>query len=97
MAPPAPSWRAVAVRYRKALDLLGWAVPKCLPGERQACGSDDAEHVASYLGALQALVEFKLEHLHLGAHGAWVVHEAFAHVRGELDEIEALRPCGREH
>ncbi|HEV2243543.1 MAG TPA: hypothetical protein VGR98_21030 [Streptosporangiaceae bacterium] len=87
----------MAVRYRRALELLGWPLPKCLPGERYACGGDDAEHVASYLGAVQALADFKLEHLHLGERGAWLAHQAFGQVHDELAAIEAARPCGREH
>lgn len=88
------SWHEVAVKVRKALEVLDWPVPPCLPGERDECGGSAAEHAAGYLGALQAVVEFKIGHLHGGEDMAAVTYES---TLGELAALEAARPCGREH
>jgi hypothetical protein len=90
------SWHEVAVRFRRALEVLEWPVPRCLPGERDECGGTAAEHAAGYLGALAAVVEFKTAHLHLGEHeGAGIVELVRESTRAELASIEAARPCGR--
>lgn len=93
------TWHAAAVKFRKALEQLDWPVPRCLPGEPDECGGTDAEHAAGYLGALQAVVEFKIAHLHFGEHGGATIAEVvYDSTRTELAAIEAARPCGRgEH
>lgn len=93
-AAAARSWLEVAVRHRQALKTLGWPVPPCLPGEPEECGGSEAEHAAAYLGALQAVVESKLSHLHGGEK---IAADAYAQTVAELAELDELRPCGREH
>jgi len=56
-------WRPVAEATREALAQLGYPVPACLPGEPEACGGSDAEHAAANLGALRAVVEYRITHL----------------------------------
>lgn len=92
------SWHEVAVKFRRALEVLDWPVPRCLPGEPDECAGTDAEHAAGYLGALRAMVEFRTSHLHFGEHGgANIAEVVYAITRDELAAIEAARPCGRGH
>jgi hypothetical protein len=92
------SWREVAVKFRRALEILDWPVPRCLPGEHLECGGSEAEHAAGYLGVLAAVVEFKRAHLHLTGGGADISAVVYESTRDELAAIEAARPCGRgEH
>jgi hypothetical protein len=94
-SPAQRTWYETAVMYRRALEVLGWPMPRCLPGEpgERECGGTDAEHAASYLGALGAIVGDKVQHLH-SRHLDAAAHAAFEETRSEL---AALPPCGREH
>lgn len=95
---PARTWHEVAVKVRRALQALDWPMVLCLPGEPLECGGTAAEHAAGYLGALRAVVEFKIEHLHAGAHGGQTMAEVvYESTRAELVALEAARPCGRAH
>jgi hypothetical protein len=87
------TWREVAVNYRRALEVLDYPVPRCLPGERDECGGTDAEHAAAYLGALTAVLVDKREHLHSGVLSV-AFESAYEVTR---DELAALPSCGREH
>lgn len=76
------TWRRVAESTREALAQLGYPVPPCLPGEPEECGGTDAEHAAANLGALRALVEYRIAHLGPGA--LPLVDDVAARVRGQL-------------
>lgn len=89
-----PSWREVALRHRGALEALRWPVPHCLPGEAGECGRSDAEHAAGYLGALQAVIESRIAHLHGGEH---IAAACYAETVAEIAELDEIMPCGREH
>lgn len=90
-------WFEVAVRWRSALRLLDFDTPNCLPGERDGedCGGSDVEHAMSYLGALLAVVEHKLEHVSPAARV--LVESARDAAAVELAMLEAMLPCGRSH
>jgi hypothetical protein len=93
-SPVQRSWHEVAAQLHRALEVLGWPVPDCLPLDRQPCGGTEAEHAATYLGALAAVVEHRTEHLHGGERGAELVVHGYADA---LAELAALPPCDREH
>jgi hypothetical protein len=57
-------WEPLACSSREALRLLGYAItPRCLPGEPDACGGTFAQHAASHLAALGAVIEHHVGHL----------------------------------
>lgn len=58
------TWESLAVATRDALRLLGYDGPDCLPGEPGACGGTFYQHVAAHLGALSAVVDHHLAHVH---------------------------------
>jgi hypothetical protein len=90
--PAATGWRALAVDTRAALELLGYGVPRCLPGEPEACGGDDAEHALAHLAALAAVVDFRLGHLGPGS------EPLVAMIRGRVAaELEAGGDCDQGH
>lgn len=91
------SWREVAVRWRDALRLLDFDTPNCLPGERFGadCGGSEVEHAMSYLGALLAVLEHKLEHV--SAAGREVASSAHDAAALEISMLESIHPCGRDH
>lgn len=88
------AWRDVAIRSRKALEQLDYPVPLCLPGEIDSagCTGSEAEHAASYAGALLAVVERRIRHL--GPEATDLVYGGYATALAELD---ALEPCERGH
>lgn len=51
-----------ARRAREAAALLGWDSPACMPGEAAPCGLSIRQHIAAYLGTIQALADHHLEH-----------------------------------
>jgi hypothetical protein len=77
------TWRALAERTRGALELLDYGVPRCLPGEPEACGGDDAHHALANLAALRAVVDYKIAHL--GDGSAPMVEAIRARVAAELE------------
>jgi hypothetical protein len=79
------TWREVAEAARGALALLGWASPDCLPGEPEECGGSDAEHAVAYLGALRAVVEYRITHLGPGARA--LIEETAARIAAELAAV----------
>jgi hypothetical protein len=82
----------VAEATREALARLGYATPACLPGEPGECGGGDAEHAAANLGALRAVVDYRITHM-----GPWarpLVDEVAARTRAEL---AAGPPCDQGH
>ena len=85
-------WRPVAEATREALAQLGYPVPACLPGEPEACGGSDAEHAAANLGALRAVVEYRITHLSPEARP--LAGEVAARIRAEL---AAGPPCDQRH
>jgi hypothetical protein len=85
-------WRAVAEATREALRQLGYPTPACLPGECGECGGSDAEHAAANLGALRAVVGYRITHLGPGARP--LVDEVTARVGAEL---AAGPPCDQGH
>jgi hypothetical protein len=86
------SWRAVAEATRETLARLGYPVPACLPGEPGECGGSDAAHAAANLGALRAVVEYRITHLGPGAR--LLVDEVAARIGAEL---AAGPPCDQGH
>ena len=85
-------WRPVAEATREALRQLGYGTPACLPGEPEECGGSDAEHAAANLGALRAVVGYRIAHL--GSKARPLVDEVAARVRAEL---AAGPPCDQNH
>jgi hypothetical protein len=63
--PNSQAWCRLAQDVRTALDLLGYDLPSCLPGEKNACGRPCADHAAAYLGSLRALVMERILRLDL--------------------------------
>jgi hypothetical protein len=58
------AWAGVALGSRQALEHLGWNIlPRCLPGEPEACGGSFCQHAAAHLATLQAVVERHMSHL----------------------------------
>lgn len=90
-------WSEVARRWREALRLLDFDTPNCLPGERDGadCGGSEVEHAYSYLGALLAVLEHKLEHVSPAARV--LVESAHDAAAVELAMIESIYPCERDH
>lgn len=87
-----PAWQPLAQSTRKALHLLGYEVPACLPGEPEACGGSFAEHAAAHLAALRAVTEYRISHL--GADASPLVEEVYA---GMLATLQAGDPCEQGH
>lgn len=58
-------WRRLAMDTRTVLDLLGYDLPSCLPGEDQACGHSFQEHAAANLGALRVVANEQIVRLRL--------------------------------
>jgi hypothetical protein len=85
-------WRPVAEATREALRQLGYGMPTCLPGEPGECGGSDAEHAAANLGALRAVVGYRITHL--GSEARPLVDEVTARVCAEL---AAGPPCDQHH
>ena len=85
-------WRPVAEATRSALAQLGYPVPACLPGEPGECGGSDAGHAAANLGALRAVVEYRITHL--GPEARPLAGAVTARVRAEL---AAGPPCDQGH
>jgi hypothetical protein len=85
-------WRPVAQATRDALAQLGYGCPACLPGEPDACGGSDAAHAAANLGALRAVVEYRITQL--GPQAAPLVDAVTARVRAKL---AAGPPCDQGH
>lgn len=86
------NWKPLAERTRQALDLLGYSVPRCLPGEPDACGGDFAHHSLAHLAALRAVVEHRIAHLGNGS--AALVEEIRTRVSAELATHD---PCEQGH
>jgi hypothetical protein len=57
------TWRGPALNTRAALNFLGLTMPACLPGEEEECDGGYAEHTATNLGALRAVVANHIDHL----------------------------------
>jgi hypothetical protein len=58
------SWKQDAEDSREALALMGYPViPRCLPGEPNACGGTFAEHAMAHLATLKAICDHQLSHL----------------------------------
>jgi hypothetical protein len=87
------AWKPLAERTREALELLGYGVPRCLPGEPEACGGDYAHHSLAHLAALKAVVEQRITHL--GNSSAPLVEEICAKVSAELSADDF--PCDQGH
>lgn len=90
MADDYPKWQPVAESTRQALELLGWGMPRCLPGEPEACGGNYAEHAAANLGVLKAVVEERITHLGPGSES--LVDQVYA---DSVARLHAEPPCGR--
>lgn len=57
------AWRKAAQDRRAAIEAFGIRVPRCLRGEDDACGLDDLEHLAAYVGTLMALTQWEMFNL----------------------------------
>lgn len=56
--------RQLAENSRQALALLGYHIePRCLPGEPDACGGTDLQHVIAHLYSLAAVVSHHISHV----------------------------------
>ena len=55
-------WRRPAERTRRALRLLGWDGPDCLPHEPTACGGTYLLHTVAHLAAIKACADHHLAH-----------------------------------
>ena len=57
-------WRDSALRTQKALELLGWPVEECLPGQPGAaaagCSQDYTMHFFGYCAMLRAVADHHL-------------------------------------
>lgn len=87
-----PKWRPVAEDTRQALELLGWGVPRCLPGEPEACGGSFAHHALAHLATLKAIVEVRIGHLGDGSQP--MVEQIYQHA---LAQLGAEDPCNQGH
>jgi hypothetical protein len=83
-------WKEVAEASRGALELLGYRVPRCLPGEPEACGGNYSEHAVAHLTAIKAVADHQLDQ-HLRP-PEWLPGEVYAHTTEEL-----VRVCDLEH
>lgn len=86
--PDGEQWRRVAMDTRTVLDLLGYDLPSCLPGEDQECGHSFQEHAAANLGALRVvvnerIVRLRLEDAEAVMTGLRTAHDALAAAAGE--------------
>ena len=86
---PAAAWLEVARSARDALDALGHHTPRCLPGEPEACGGNAAAHAAALLGAVKAVAEARITHLHEPA-GIAIADQAYDETAARL---AAEPPC----
>lgn len=84
-AAPMPGWRKVALSARRALDELGYQTPRCLPGEPEECGGGSASHAVSYFGALRAVAEDRIRHLHDDQVLQTIAENAYHAVAEEID------------
>lgn len=77
------AWAEVARASRDALELLGRGLPRCLPGEPEACGGTFAQHACAHLATLKAVADHQLGHL--GPDCADMHGDVYRHERGELE------------
>jgi ABC-type iron transport system FetAB ATPase subunit len=66
MGAPNTTWEDVARNARQALELLGFPLDHCMPGEDfgpDGCGRSVDEHAVAYLVSLQELAGHQLQHL----------------------------------
>lgn len=57
------SWRRAALHIRDKVEhLVGEQLPRCLPDEPEACGSDYAHHLLSYVTVIKAHGEWMIQH-----------------------------------
>lgn len=62
MTDPDQKWADLARASRDALARLGYPVlPRCLPGEPDACGGTFREHAASHLASILAVTDHHLQ------------------------------------
>ncbi len=87
-----PAWKPLANRTREALELLNFGMPRCLPGEPEACGGNFAEHALGHLAALKAVVEYHIGHL--GEGSAPMVEEIYTNT---LAILHTESPCDQGH
>lgn len=86
------SWEAAARAARKALRCFGRTMPRCLPGEEEACGGTFAEHALSMYQLLIAYAEHQISHM---APPPAVVRRTRENAQAEIDEIEAQHAVGQ--
>ncbi|MFD5415237.1 hypothetical protein [Streptomyces nojiriensis] len=86
------AWKHYAEYLRSLLEECGQSVRPCLPGEKDDCGDDYAQHSLSYLAAIKAKADVGLWHVHHGQpDGEHMANQLYEKFRKRFEEEER---CG---